>query len=700
MKDKTKSTKFRTVAFTVAVLFVFSLFIADLFRIQIANADEAAVERVALKQTDTTIKAARGEILDCNGKPLVTNKQVNSIVFNGSYFPRTDEQQQRNEIIISLIHLLESNSTEWNNDIPMYFDQNGNIQFAADRDADIKYLKSKNVLYLNEYATAQNCFDELKTKFELEQYSDEDALKIASVCYSLKKNAFTTSNPYTFADDVSVELASKIKENSGFYVGVEIQVTTEREYLNGTLAPHIIGITGPLNAEEYNKRTEEYNEAVKNENLTTEEKTNLKLRAYAMDDTIGKFGLESAMEQYLRGTNGVESTITDADGNKTTEITTEPVQGDTVILTLDSDLQLAVQEALANFIAQYRDKASLPAVGSAVVMDVNSGAVLACATYPSYDLTTYYDNYSALASDKSSPLWNRALQSTYEPGSTFKVAIALAGLEEGVITKDTRITCNRIYTYFQDTQFKCLHAHGAITVAEALNQSCNIFFYETGRQLGIEKMNDYCTRLGLGQKTGVEINESTGVLASIEYREAHGGTWYPGDTVQAAIGQSDNLFTPIQLCNYAATVANGGTRYKAHFVKSVKSADYSQTIIDSAPVVLNETGISQSSINIVKEGMMRLGGRLAAFKDLPVAVAAKTGTAESKAKVGGKIESGLNGFMISFAPADNPQIAVCVAIENLNSGSATAVLVSDIYKAYFGTVSEVDTVESQNTVLN
>ncbi len=700
MKDKTKSTKFRTVAFTVAVLFVFSLFVADLFRIQIANADEATVEKVALKQTDTTIKAARGEILDCNGKPLVTNKQVNSIIFNGSYFPRTDEQQQRNEIIISLIRLLESNSTEWNNDIPMYFDQNGNIQFADDRDADIKYLKSKDVLYLNEYATAQNCFDELKTKFELENYSDEEALKIASVCYSLKKNAFTTSNPYTFADDVSVELASKIKENSGFYVGVEIQVTTEREYLNGTLAPHIIGITGPLNAEEYSKRTEEYNEAIKNENLTTEEKTNLKLRAYAMDDTIGKFGLESAMEEYLRGTNGIESTITDADGNKTTEITTEPVQGDTVILTLDSDLQLAVQEALANFIAQYRDKASLPAVGSAVVMDVNSGAVLACATYPSYDLTTYYDNYSALASDKSSPLWNRALQSTYEPGSTFKVAIALAGLEEGVITKDTRITCTRIYTYFQDTQFKCLQAHGAITVAEALNQSCNIFFYETGRQLGIERMNDYCTRLGLGQKTGVEITESTGVLASIEYREAHGGTWYPGDTVQAAIGQSDNLFTPIQLCNYVATVANGGTRYKAHFVKSVKSADYSQTVIDSTPVVLNETGISQNSISIVKEGMKRLGARLTAFKDLPVAVAAKTGTAESKAKVGGKIESGLNGFMISFAPADNPQIAVCVAIENLNSGSATAVLVSDIYKAYFGTVSEVDTVESQNTVLN
>ncbi len=700
MNGKPKSNSFRITAFVVAVIFVFTLFTADLFRIQIVNADDVSHEKVAVKKTDTTIKAARGIILDCNGKALVTNKQINTVIFNGSYFPRTDEQLQRNEIIISLIRLMESTSTQWNYEIPMYIDENGAVCFYEDRDSDIKYLKSKSVLYLNEYATAQNCFDELKEKFQLDGYSNEDALKIASVCYSLKKNAFTTTNPYTFADDVSVEVASKIKENSGFYVGVEIQVVTQREYLDGTIAPHIIGTIGALNAEEYTRESEKYFEAVKDENLTQEEKDTLSLRAYAMNDTIGKFGLESAMEEYLRGTNGVESTVTDSDGKKTTEITTQPIQGNTVILTIDSDFQLSVQQALSSFVEKYKDKASLQAVGSAVVIDVNSGAVLACATYPSYDLTTYYDDYSALVSDKSSPLWNRALQSTYEPGSTFKVAVALAGLEEGIITKDTKITCNRIYSFFQDTQFKCLHSHGAINVAEALNQSCNIFFYETGRQLGIEKMNDYCTRLGLGQKTGVEISESTGVLASIEYREAHGGTWYPGDTVQAAIGQSDNLFTPIQLCNYAATIANGGTRYKAHFVKSVKSADYSQTVIENVPVVLNETGISEKNFNIVKEGMIRLGSRLSAFSDLPVSVAAKTGTAESKAKVNGKIESGLNGFMISFAPAEDPQIAVCVAIENLNSGSATAVLVADIYRAYFGTSSDIDTNISQNVILD
>ena len=694
-----RTLHFRISAFTVAVTLVFSIFAADLFRIQIIHGDEYKSERVAYKQSDTTIVASRGEILDCNGKKLVTNKQINTVVFNGSYFPRTSEQKQRNEIIISLIRLFEKYKAEWNDWLPLKLSTDGKPEFEPDRDEDIKLLKSKSILSLNDYATAQNCLDEIKAKFELQDYSDADALKIASVCCSLKRLVFSTTNPYTFAEDIPVELASAIKENSRFYAGVEIVVTTARQYLNGTIAPHIIGITGPLNAEEYERETKKYEQAKQDETLSSQQQSVLDLRAYSLNDTIGKFGLESAMEEYLRGTNGVERTITDSEGNKTTEVITAPVQGSTVILTLNADLQLQVQDALKSFVQSHRDNSAIPAVGSAVVTNVNTGEILACATYPSYDLTSYYDNYSELSKDKASPLWNRALQSTYEPGSTFKLAVALAGLEEGVIDSKSTVFCNHIYDYFKDTPFKCLGKHGYVDVTEALNQSCNIFFYETGRKLGIEKMNDYCTRLGLGQKTGVEINESAGVLASIEYRQAHGGIWYPGDTVQAAIGQSDNLFTPIQLCNYVATVANGGTRYKAHFVKSIKSADYSQTIVENKPVVLNETGISKKSIDIVKAGMNRLGARLRAFDGLPVKVAAKTGTAESKAKVNGRIESGLNGFMVSFAPSDKPEIAVCVAIENLNSGSATAELVANIYKAYFNTKSEINKSQDINTVL-
>lgn len=695
-----KSFKIRTAAGFFAVVFFFAVFFADLFRIQVVHAEEYSTQKVALRSSETTVQAARGEILDCNGVPLVTNEQVNTIVLDASYFPSTKEQEKRNEILYALINLTEEAGVQWNDTLPLVFDAAGNIQYKENAESDITFLKSREVLHLNSYATAQNCFDGLVEKFSLQAYSQTDARKIASVCYALKKIAFSTANPYTFADEVPNELAAKIKENSALFQGVDIRVTTRRSYTDGTIAPHILGVVGKLNAEEYKAKKTAYEEASADENLSAAEQQTLSLRAYAMDDTIGKFGIESAMEEYLRGTNGIMTTTTDAEGNKTSEITTAPVDGDAVILTIDSAFQKKVQDSLATFIQNYRDKESIPAVGSAVVIDVKTGGVLASATYPSYNLATYYDDYSALAADKSSPLWNRALLSTYEPGSTMKPVIALAGLEEGVITESTHIRCTHIYTQFPDTPFKCLGYHGSIDVKEALNQSCNIYFYETGRLLGISRMNEYCTRFGLGQKTGVEVSESTGVLASIAYREAHGGIWYPGDTVQAAIGQSDNLFTPIQLANYAATIANGGTHYQAHFVKSVKTGDYRETALENNGTVLNETGISENSLRIVKEGMLRLGSRLSAFKTLPVQVAAKTGTAESKAKVNGSIVEGLNGFMISFAPYDNPEIAVAVAIENLNSGSATAVLVADIYNAYFNTAENFTAEQGYNTVLN
>ncbi len=699
---KEKSLKLRSMAFFMAVVLVFSVFLVDLFRIQVVHAEDYTTQAVALQSVETTIEAARGEILDCNGIPLVTNEQVNSIVLNASYFPSTREQEKRNEILCALITLTEEAGVQWNDNLPLVFDINGNIQYKENADSDIAFLKSRDVLHLNSYATAQNCFDGLIEKFSLQQYDKETARKIASVCYSLKKISFSSANPFTFADEVPNTLAAKIMENNTFYLGVDVQITSRRHYADGTVAPHILGVVGKLNAEEYNAKKSDYTAATENESLTEEEKQLLSLRAYAMDDIIGKFGIESAMEDYLRGTNGILTTTTDSNGNKTSEITTAPKEGNAVILTIDSVFQKQVQDALAAFIQNYRDKESIPAVGSAVVINVKTGAVLACATYPSYNLETYFEDYSTLSQDRSSPLWNRALQSTYAPGSTMKPAIAVAGLEEGVITESTQIRCTRVYTQFPDTPFKCLqsgHA-GNIDVRGAIHHSCNIYFYETGRLLGIEKMNDYCTRFGLGQKTGVEVSESTGVLASISFRESHGGIWYPGDTVQAAIGQSDNLFTPIQLANYAATIANGGTRYQAHFVKSVKTADYSETVLENNGTVLNEVGVSEDNLRVVKEGMLRVGQGLSAFKDLPVQVAAKTGTAESKAKVDGAIVEGLNGFMISFAPYDDPEIAVAVAIENLNSGSATAVLVSDIYKAYFTANSEFSTEQGYNTILN
>lgn len=698
MQEKKLKTRF--ILFTVLIVTGLMVFYVDLFRIQIVHHADYTSQSIAMSSVESTIPAARGEILDRNGVPLVTNSQKNAIMLNAQYFPPLSEQKKRNEIILKLITLAEKEGVVWNDILPLEVDSSGNVQFKADAEGEIAFLKSKSVLHLNSYATAENCFEALVEKFELQDYSPADARKIASVCYSLKKIGFSASNPFTFADDVSDDFAAKIEENKNELQGVEIKITSERKITDGTLAPHIIGITGKLDAQEYTKQKNAFKAVMEDESLSEADKKTAELRAYAMDDTIGKFGIESAMEPYLRGTNGIMTTVTNSTGEKTSEITLAPKTGDSVILTIDSAFQKRVQDALAAFVKQHgATENHLASVGSAVVIDVHTGGVLACATYPSYDLSTYYDDYATLAKDKSSPLWNRALKSIYEPGSTLKPAIALAGLEEGVITPETKFRCNHIYTRFPDTPFKCTGYHKNIDVREAINRSCNIFFYETGFNLGIDRMNDYCTRFGLGQKTGVEIPESGGVLASRAYKEAHGQPWYHGDTVQAAIGQSDNLFTPIQLANYTATLANGGKRYKTHFVKSIKSSDYEEVVLEKDGEVAAEIGASAENLRVVHEGMLRLGTRLPAFKDLPFQVAAKTGTAESKAKVNGKIESGLNGFMISFAPYDNPQIAVAIAIENLDSGSSTASLMAEIYRAYFTDTYPVSAEQGYNTVL-
>ncbi|MCR4563954.1 MAG: hypothetical protein K5755_04915 [Clostridiales bacterium] len=693
----------RRYAFLVGVcVAVFVLFAFALFSVQIIHGEEYSAARDALSVSNVTVEGARGQILDTNGNPLVTNRQGNSIIFDGSYFPSATKQSERNEIIISLVKLLEKNKLKWINALPIKFDSTMKPVFIDGMENDISYLKSKDYLYLNDYASAQNCFDALVKRYEVEEYSKADQLKIIAVCYNMKKLLFTTDNPYVFAEDVPEEIIAYIKENSDFYRGVDVQIVTYREYVEGSLAPHILGYVDSITAEQYEYHKNDLEERLSETGLTPDRISEIKsVYGYGLNDKIGQFGIESAMEEYLRGKDGVRTTIEDANGNKKTEYSKNPTQGDTVILTIDTTLQRIAQEALAERISKLPYNENLPAAGAVVAVDVNNGAVLACATYPSFDLSTYKKDYSKLASDEASPLWNRALQNTYAPGSTFKPAIACAGLEEGVITRTSKFTCNGTFNKFSDQTFKCLGVHGNIDVREALNQSCNIFFFETGLALGINKMNTYCKLFGFGEKTGVELGEASGVLASIEYKSSLGQTWYPGDTVQAAIGQSDNLFTPVQLASYCATIANGGTRYQAHFVKSVKSYDFTKTVIDNNanPTVLNETGIKKETFDTVKEGMRRVGARNYALKTCPVNVAAKTGTAEISKLVDGKKVSGTNGLLISFAPYENPQIAIAIVVENAETGSSTAQIAADIYTAYFSSVGEADMVESYNTPL-
>ncbi len=693
--------KMRATAFVVAVLFIVSFFIADLFRIQIIDGDEYSAKNLFYSSAKTEVQAIRGEIVDATGKPLVYSTQSNTVFIDASYFPKASKQEDRNTIMLKLLTLFKQGAVEYN-----FADfitvNNGVIEYTEGIDSLKSSIFKKDFLNLNSYATAQNCFDALCEYYKLTEMSKEDAVMLASVYVAMVRADFSVNNPFTLAEDVPMELVAYLKEQSRFFKGIDVRVDTNREYFDGSIAPHIIGYYDYISAEEYSAVTEEYKAAISDGKLTEAELSALKLKSYKMTDKIGKFGIESAMEDELRGTNGILTTTTNSDGTKTSTVTTAPINGNNVILTINGDFQKDVQQILASKIDSTKQSGKIDTAGSIIVMDVRDFSVLACATYPTYDLSTYKKNIVELNKDDSAPLWNRALRSTYAPGSTVKPIVGLAGLEEEILGVSDGIYCDLTYNYFPDLPLNCVglgnHAGTHVTLKSAITHSCNTYFYEVGRQLGISKLNEYFSMFGLGQKTGVELTEAMGVVASKENREAQGGIWYPGNTVQAAIGQSDNLFTPIQLCSYAATLANGGTRYKAHFVRSIKTYDYSKTIYEATPTVLSTVNISDESFMAVREGMVSMANTLSAFKNLDYSVAAKTGTAQAKKRVNGEIVSYTNGFMISYAPADNPQIAVVIAIENVDS-AGLGNYVSEVYNAYFNQNSDISSSQQGNMIL-
>ncbi len=657
---------------------VFVLFFCTLVKIQIVDAEQYSAAGSISSRT-SAIKATRGEILDRNGNPLVTNRQGNSVVFESANFPTTDDE--RNALIYSLIRLFEINGEEWIDNLPIIMQPNGAFTYAQDREYDIAVMKGRDLLNLNSYATPQNCMDALISMFHLEDYKPADARSIASVRYEMMRLAFSPAYPYTFAQDVSTKLVAKIKENSAYYRGVTAEIESYREYADGTIAPHILGIVGAISAEEY---------------------AELKDKGYGMNDVIGKSGLESAEEDYLRGVDGKRQISTNADGSKTSTVIEQPRQGNTIITTIDSHLQKVVQDSLERTLNSISKP--IPSAGAAVVLKVNTGEVLASATYPSYDNNTYNEDYEKLASmTDSHPLYNRALLSTYEPGSTIKMSVALAALEEGVITEETRVFCGGKYNYLgQD--FKCEQAHTTSyqNVITALCESCNCFFYDCGKNLGYAKINEYRTILGLAQRTGIELSEAVGSMDSPEYRASLNQPWYAGYNVQTAIGQG-NLFTPIQLANYCAIIANGGTRYSLHFIKSVKSYDYAETVLEKVPEVLGKAGFKPENIDIVKRGMYRfckVGYGAKYFRDLPVDVAGKTGTSQANwtGSDGRRVRIN-NAFFVSFAPYDDPEIALCVMGEGVSTSTSLLPIAADIYDYYFSTGGSVAEAPAENKLI-
>lgn len=656
----------------ITLLLIFALFFGNwgykLYQMQIVQGESYRTSAGKTGTRTLDIEAARGELLDRNGKELVINTIGRKLVFDKAYM----RDANLNEVILNLVNLLDAHQEEWRDLLPIYLDENGEYQFAENREGSIKSIKS--YCRLQDYATAQNCVDALVQKYECEQYDQEDMLKIISVRNQMRVEDFSFKYPFTFAHDVSDKTMAVIMENHAEFGFVSVVTTTDREYVQGDLAPHVIGMSGPINAEQY---------------------AALKDKGYKITDQIGLFGIESAMEKYLRGVAGKRQITIGVDG-LVTEVTTqmEPLEGNSVKLTLDADLQRVVQDALAENVEWVIESSKgLESEGAkcsgaaAVVMDVHTGGILAMASYPSFDLSTYSEDLAELSSDAiGTPLVNRAISGLYPPGSVMKPAVALASLDSGKVSVGEKINCTRIYQRFLPEQFRCLGHHGNIEVKYGLQVSCNIFFYEAAYRMGIDKMNEYCRRLGLGEKTGIEIGESgRSVLAGRAQRESIGSAlgWFPGDTIQAAIGQSDNLFTPIQLASYISTIANGGTRYQAHLVKQV--VDYNRvdpvtTDKDESPVVLEDlTDIPAEYFKEVQAGMRQAitGGSVAyVLSNYPVPLAGKTGTAQA-----GKGAD--HGLLATYAPYEDPEICVVVVLEHGGHGYSAARSVKTIMDAYF-----------------
>ena len=667
----------RSAACILLVLAVFVVYELRLVQWQVFQGDE--FEQLSLSnRTDTIqIDAARGEILDRNGNVLAGNRTSYNIVYDALDM----DYSARNATILQVLDLLESRDEEWRDRLPIVLAEDGTYQYTEDSDSEIATLQE--FLELAEYATAEDCMTALARQYDCQGYSLEDARNVVSVRYSMTQDGFSRTNPYVIAEDVSAETVGVISEHAQEWPGIETRVSVTRYYgEDGSLAPHVVGYTGAITAEQYDAAVENGTAYSSEDNLS----------GYKWTDTRGQSGLEAAFEEELRGSRGEETIYTDETGEvETTSVTTPPQEGNTVVTTIDSDLQRVANLSLAKNIEGNTDAKDCTA-GAVVVLDVEDFGVLACSSYPTFDMNQYRsDNeyVNLLAQDEEQPLFNRALQGVFVPGSVFKPVVALAALQEGVISAATSVFCPGYYE-LADLRLHCTCGGGAYrSVYTGLAVSCNTFFCNVGYELGIDRLVPYAEYFGLGTTTGVELSEATGTMSNRqEYREHWGTEWTDGVTPQAAIGQADNMFTPIQLAAMCATIANGGVRLQTHFLDKI--TDYTgETIIEEyQPVELYDAGISSDVLGVVQTGMQMVATQgIAAdvFANYPVSIACKTGTAEtSTPDENGNKPTEPNLSFICYAPADDPQIAIAVMMEYGNSGDYAKNVAKDILDQYFG----------------
>ncbi len=641
-----------------AVMFIYSF---SLFGYQVVNADKYSAQAGGAYSRTTVIKAARGEILDRYGRQLAVNRNGYDIVFNRAYLKTAD----LNPLIEKLLVIMNEFGEEWNDDLPL--SKTAPFSFTDDGAAKNALLRTLDVAH---YATAEDCFKLLIKRYALEGMSAEKQRIIAGVRYTMELANFSVANPYSFASDISEKLMLRISESAFMLDGVYISTVPVREYVQGDLASNIIGTVGSMNAEQWEKYKE---------------------LGYSYNDKIGVTGIEAAYEEQLHGIDGEMTYTYDGDGNVIgSEVTREPIPGKTVILSLDKNLQQKTQKALHELITKLNSEGGTATGGAAVALDLKNNEVLLAATYPYFNINDYFSKYTELASAKGSPLTNRAFAGVYPPGSSIKPIVGIAALQTNALKMDEYITCKRTYEYYADVGFapNCMHRHGAIGIVTALSKSCNYYFFELGRRMGIRTLNDYLSKFGLGEKTGVEVYESAGIFDKAE------SNWFAGNTIQVAIGQH-NAFTPIQICSAAATIANGGTRYKTTLVNKILSYDLNETYYENKPEVLSTVDIQDNVLEIIKKGMLSVtedGTGSAVFKDYPIKIGGKTGTSQTD---GGADHN----VFVAFAPFDDPEIAVAVVLEHGASSYTSGSVMKAIMDAYFFNSEEDSTQVTPNTPL-
>ena len=678
--------------FNIIVILVYAIgiiLIAQLFNLQIVNGESYREQSNTRLSRVIKIDSSRGSILDRSGNELAGVRAVNNI----ELIKTNISDEDLNKCILNLVNLLNEQQVSYKDDFPIKINP---FEYTISGE-ELENWKEKNKI--EQEATAEEAFNKFKSKYQITNDNVEDIRKIISIRYLIATTGYSATKSITIAEDVNDVVVAQINERNSEFPGVSIDTKSVRTYNNGTLAAHVIGYNRTISDDEYKERKD----------------------TYEMDDIIGKTGIEAVFEEYLKGTSGEKQVEMSVDGTITGEYTTkDAIAGSDVVLTIDANLQKVTEEALANCVEKIKSGGFAETYdargGSAVVMDVNTGDVLAMASYPSYEPQWFVgkletDKWNYMNDSKTHPLLNKAIQGTYEPGSIFKMITAISGLESGTITPKEKINDTGVYRKY-GLEMKCWYytsyhrGHGYVNVTQALQHSCNYFFYETGDRTGIDAISKYALHFGLGKKTGIELpSEQTGTLAQREEG------WGPGDTLNASIGQGDNSFTPVQIAKYISSIANGGTIVQPTIVKTILNADGTEVPKEEIDNFVNQKlgidntddgiQINPENIQIAREGMRMAtseagGTAYSRFKDFKVEVAGKTGSAE--AGVDENQKDIVNAWFVCFAPYENPEVAVVVLVENGGHGNYAAEVARDVLDQYFG-MNETSSVEESLTAI-